>query len=169
MLEARPTSACSDEQRECDPHAPTVTARVHDAAGKTRGRGTETHERRRRSEPRVRPQGAARDRQEARERRPGLRLVECAVIEPDLASIRKADKKLAETIERRCGRDLAIRSLAVFVARVEADRAKEGPDGRISGCSSLDIYTKSVRAAGVEAAPEVTALVERHAKACPQK
>lgn len=100
---------------------------------------------------------------------PGAASSSCAVIEPDLASIRKADKKLAETIERRCGRDLAIRSLAVFVGRVEAERAKEGPDGRISGCSSLDIYMKSVRAAGVEGDPEVTALVERHAKACPKK
>ena len=99
---------------------------------------------------------------------PGAASSSCAVIKPDLAVIRKADPKLAETIERRCGRDLAIRQLAVFVARAEAERAKD-PTGMVMECSSLDIYLKPVRNAGVEADAEVTALVERHGKACPKK
>ncbi|MDQ3367283.1 MAG: hypothetical protein M3680_17815 [Myxococcota bacterium] len=91
------------------------------------------------------------------------------MIKPDLAAIQKADPKLAATIEQRCGKDLALRSLAVFVDKAEAAR-KADPDGRfIPECSSFDIYMKPVVAAGAEGAPEIAQLRDRHAAACPAK
>jgi hypothetical protein len=100
---------------------------------------------------------------------PGAASSTCAVIKPDMAAIQKADPKLAATIEQRCGKDLALRSLAVFVEKAEAAR-KADPEGKfIPECSSFDIYMKPVVRAGAEAAPEVAQLRERHAAACPAK
>lgn len=100
---------------------------------------------------------------------PGAASSSCAVIKPDLAAIAKADPKLAKTIAQRCGRDLAIRQLAVFVEKAEAAR-KADPEGKfVPECSGLDIYLKPVKAAAVESDPEVAKLVERHAAACPKR
>jgi hypothetical protein len=100
---------------------------------------------------------------------PGSASSVCTVIKIDMPAIKKADPKLAETIEKRCGRDLAIRSLAVFVEKAEAERAKDPNAVYVPECSGLDIYLKPVVAAGAEADPEVAPLKERHAKACPKK
>lgn len=100
---------------------------------------------------------------------PGAASSTCSVIKPDMAAIKKADPELAATLERRCGRDLAIRQLAVFVEKAEAAR-KADPEGKfVPECSSLDIYLKPVVKAGVEADPEVAKLRERHAAACPKR
>lgn len=98
---------------------------------------------------------------------PGAASSNCAVIKPDLPAIQKADPKLAATIERRCGRDLAVRSFARYVEKIEAERAKD-PAAKVWECSSIESYAKPVRAAGAESDAEYTALLERHAKACPK-
>lgn len=100
---------------------------------------------------------------------PGAASSTCAVIKPDMAAIKKADPKLAATVEQRCGKDLALRSLAVFVEKAEAAR-KADPEGKfIPECSSFDIYMKPVVTAGAEGDPEVAKLRERHTAACPAK
>jgi hypothetical protein len=97
---------------------------------------------------------------------PGAASSICAVIKPDMPAIKKADAKLAAQVEKQCGHDLAVRSLTVFVERVEAETAN---GGRTLQCSSLDIYLKTVVAAKAENEPEVVALKERFAKACPPR
>ena len=100
---------------------------------------------------------------------PGRASSSCAVIKPDMAAIKKADAKLATTIEQRCGKDLALRSLAVFVDKAEKARAAD-PEGRfIPECSSFDIYMKPVTAAGADSDPSIAKLRERHGAACPKK
>jgi hypothetical protein len=100
---------------------------------------------------------------------PGRASSSCAVIKPDFAAIKKADAKLAATLEQRCGKDLALRSLTVFVEKAEAARKAE-PEARfVPECSSFDIYMKPVTAAGAEADPLVATLRDRHAVACPKK
>jgi hypothetical protein len=100
---------------------------------------------------------------------PGQASSTCAVIKPDMPKIEKADKKLAETIAKKCGPDLALRSLAVFVERAEEERAKD-PDAKFLGeCSSWNIYMKSVTSSGAEGDPQVATLKERFSKACPGK
>lgn len=100
---------------------------------------------------------------------PGQASSTCAVIKPDMAKIKKADAKLADTLAKKCGPDLALRQLAVFVERAEAERAKD-PDSKFLGeCSSWSIYMKPVIAAGAEGDPEVGKLKERFSKACPGK
>lgn len=70
---------------------------------------------------------------------PGQASTTCAVIKPDMAAIKKADAKLAETLAKKCGPDLALRSLAVFVERAEAERAKD-PDAKfLSECSGWSL------------------------------
>lgn len=98
---------------------------------------------------------------------PGAASSNCAVIKPDMPKIKKADPKLATTLEQRCGRDLALRSFTRYVEKIEAERAKD-PTGRVWECSSIESYAKTVRAAGAESDAEFTALLERHAKACPK-
>jgi len=100
---------------------------------------------------------------------PGAASSSCAVIKPDMPAIRKADAKLADTIEKKCGHDLALRQLAVFVDKAEAARAKEPDSKFLSECSSWDIYMKPVTAAKADADPEVATLHDRFAKACPGK
>lgn len=99
---------------------------------------------------------------------PGAASSTCAVIKPDLAKIEKADPKLAATIKERCGHDLALRSLTVFVERAEAARKKDPGARFLSECSSFEIYMKPVTAAGAEADPAIPKLRERHAAACPK-
>lgn len=100
---------------------------------------------------------------------PGRASSSCAVIKPDLPAIQKADPKLASTLEQRCGKDLALRSLAVFVEKAEAAR-KADPEARfVPECSSFDIYMKPVIKAGAENDPLVATLRDRHAAACPKK
>jgi len=91
---------------------------------------------------------------------PGSASSTCAVIKPDMAKIKKADAKLAETLERRCGRDLAVRSMTVAVERAEKDTFE---------CSSISVYEKMISKAGAESDPEVTKLRERVATACAKK
>lgn len=100
---------------------------------------------------------------------PGAASSSCAVIKPDMAAIKKADAKLAETIEQRCGKDLALRSLTVFVEKAEKARAADPAARFVPECSSFDIYMKPVTKAGAEADPQVAKLRERHAAACPPK
>ena len=85
------------------------------------------------------------------------------MIKPDLPKIRKRDPKLADKLEQRCGKDLHLRSLTVFVEKTEKARAAD-PTGRISECWSLDIYAKHV-----EPGPERTKLEQRHAAVCPKQ
>lgn len=100
---------------------------------------------------------------------PGQASSTCAVIKPDMAKIQKADKKLADTLAKKCGPDLALRSLAVFVERAEEERAKD-PDAKFLGeCSGWNIYMKPVTASGAEGDPQVATLKERFSKACPGK
>jgi hypothetical protein len=100
---------------------------------------------------------------------PGRASSTCAVIKPDLAAIEKADAKLAAAVKERCGKGLALRSLAVFVEKAEAAR-KADPEAKfVPECSSFDIYMKPVTAAGAEGDPQVATLRERHAAACPPK
>jgi len=94
---------------------------------------------------------------------PGRASSGCAVIKPDMAKIKQRDPKLAAKLEQRCGKDLHLRSLTVFVERTEKARAAD-PSGRISECWSLDTYAKHV-----EPGPERTKLEVRHAAACPKK
>ncbi len=91
---------------------------------------------------------------------PGSASSPCAVIEPDMAAIKKHDPKLAETLERRCGRDLAVRSMTVAVERAEADASE---------CSSISVYEKMIAAANADADPDVLKLRERVAVACAKK
>jgi hypothetical protein len=91
---------------------------------------------------------------------PGSASSTCAVIKPDMRKIKKADPELAETLARKCGRDLAVRSLTVAVERAEKDR---------SACRSISIYEKSITKAGAEADPEVAKLRARVAAACAAK
>lgn len=100
---------------------------------------------------------------------PGAASSTCAVIKPDMAAIKKADPKLAATVEQRCGKDLALRSLTVFVEKAEAARKASPDDKFLMECSSFDIYMKPVVSAGAEGDPAVAALRERHATACPAK
>jgi hypothetical protein len=88
---------------------------------------------------------------------PGSASSVCAVIKPDLPKIAQADPKLAETLERKCGRDVAVRSLEVAVERAEKDRSE---------CSMIPIYEKTITSAGAEADPEVGKLRERVSAAC---
>lgn len=88
---------------------------------------------------------------------PGKASSACAVIKPDMPKIRKADPKLAETLARRCGRDLAVRSLTVAVERAEADRGE---------CSMISVYEKMITEANAGDDPEVAKLRERVAAAC---
>lgn len=100
---------------------------------------------------------------------PGQASSTCAVIKPDMPAIEKADKALAAELVKRCNHDLAVRSLAVFVGRAEAERAKD-PEAKFLGeCSGWDIYMKPVKNAKADGEPEVTALRERFSKACPGK
>ena len=92
---------------------------------------------------------------------PGRASSGCAVIEPDLPKIKKRDPKLADKLEQRCGKDLPLRSLTVFVEKTEKAR-RENPTGRLSECSALDIYAKHV-----EPGPARTKLEQRHAAVCP--
>jgi hypothetical protein len=91
---------------------------------------------------------------------PGSASSNCAVIKPDMPAIKKADPKLAETLERKCGRDLAVRSMTVAVERAEADASE---------CSSISVYEKMIAKAGADADPEVAKLRERVATACANK
>lgn len=100
---------------------------------------------------------------------PGQASSTCAVIKPDIAAIEKADKKLAEAIAKKCGHDLALRTLTVFVERAEEERAKDPESKFLGECSSWDIYMKPVINAKADGAPEVAALKERFGKACPGK
>jgi hypothetical protein len=99
---------------------------------------------------------------------PGAASSICAVIKPDLPAIQKADKKLAADVEKRCGRDLAVRSFAVYVEAIEAEHSRD-PGKRSWECSSLDIYWKPVITAKADADPEALALKARHGKTCPPK
>ncbi|MFN0250973.1 MAG: hypothetical protein ACKV2T_29130 [Kofleriaceae bacterium] len=100
---------------------------------------------------------------------PGAASSTCAVIKPDMAAIQKADKKLAETLTKKCGPDLALRSLAVFVERAEEERAKDPEATFLSECSGWNIFMKTVIATGAESDPSVAPLKERFGKACPGK
>jgi len=100
---------------------------------------------------------------------PGAASSTCAVIKLDLARIRKADPKLAATVEQKCGRDVAMRSLTVFVERAEAARQKEPGAAFLSECSSFDIYMEPLIAAKADADPAVAKLRERHAAVCPKR
>ncbi|MDQ3337989.1 MAG: hypothetical protein M4D80_22730 [Myxococcota bacterium] len=100
---------------------------------------------------------------------PGRASSSCAVIKVDMPAIKKADAKLHATLEQRCGKDLALRSLTVFVEKAEAARKAAPDDKFLMECSSFDIYMKPVVSAGAEADPQVSALRERHAAACPKK
>lgn len=91
---------------------------------------------------------------------PGRASSNCAVIKPDMAKIKKADPELAATLERKCGRDLAVRSMTIAVERAEKDHWD---------CSSIPIYEKSITAAGAGSDPEVVKLRERVAVACAKK
>jgi hypothetical protein len=100
---------------------------------------------------------------------PGSAAGSCAVVKPDLPKIRKADKKLADKIEKLCGHDFSIRSLTVFVEKAEAARAKDPNDKFLMECGSWDIYMKPVIAASSGDDPAIAPLKERYAKACPGK
>jgi hypothetical protein len=100
---------------------------------------------------------------------PGEASSTCAVIKPDMAKIQKADKKLADTLAKKCGPDLALRSLAVLVERAEEERAKDPEAKFLSECSSWNSYMKSVTANGADNDPQVATLKERYSKACPGK
>lgn len=100
---------------------------------------------------------------------PGAASSICAVIKPDMPAIEKADTKLAETLTLRCGRDLAIRSLARFVEKAEAAYAADPTDTFSLECSSFSIYMKPVTAAGADSDPEVAKIKARHTKVCPPK
>jgi len=91
---------------------------------------------------------------------PGSASSNCAVIKPDMAKIKQADPKLAETLELRCGRDLAVRSLTIAVERTEKDPSE---------CSSIPIYEKMITKANAGSDPEVIKLRERVATACAKK
>ncbi len=91
---------------------------------------------------------------------PGAASSTCAVIKPDMPKIRKADAALADVLERKCGRDVAVRSMAVAVERIEKD-PKE--------CYSISVYEKSVTKANASGDPEVAKLRERVAAVCPKK
>jgi hypothetical protein len=91
---------------------------------------------------------------------PGSASSPCAVIKPDMAKIRAADPELAKTLEVRCGRDVAVRSMTVAVERAEKDRFD---------CSAIPIYEKSIAKANAGADPEVAKLRERVAAACPKR
>ena len=99
---------------------------------------------------------------------PGSASSICAVIKPDLKKIRAADAALADAVEKRCGHDLAIRSMTVGVEKAEAARKAE-PTGVIFECSSRKSYEKMIAAAGADADPAVAPLRERWAAACPTK
>ena len=99
---------------------------------------------------------------------PGRASSGCAVIKPDMAKIEKADAKLAAKLEQRCGKDLALRSLAVFVERAEKARAAD-PTGFVPECAGFDIFMKPVIAAGADADPAIAKLRDRHAAACPPR
>jgi hypothetical protein len=100
---------------------------------------------------------------------PGRATSSCAVIKGDMPAIKKADPKLHATLEQRCGRDYQIRALTVFVEKIEAARKAAPDDKFLSGCNSLDIYTKGAEKLGLMGDPEVVRLTERHAAACPKK
>jgi hypothetical protein len=100
---------------------------------------------------------------------PGSASSICSVIEPDMPAIEKADAKLAETLKQRCGKDVAIRSLARYVEEAEAARAADPDDTFLMECSSFSIYMKPVIAAGAETDPEIALLRARFATACPGK
>jgi hypothetical protein len=101
---------------------------------------------------------------------PGAASSTCAVIEVDFPAIEKADSKLAETLKARCGRDLAVRSLARFVEKAEAAHAKDPTDTFSKECSSYPIYMKPVTAAGVAADDaEVAKIKARYDVVCPPK
>jgi len=91
---------------------------------------------------------------------PGSASSPCAVIKPDMAKIRAADPELAKTLEVRCGRDVAVRSMTVAVERAEKDRFD---------CAVIPIYEKSIAKANAGADPEVLKLRERVAAACPKR
>ena len=91
---------------------------------------------------------------------PGRASSTCAVIKPDMAKIKKADPELAAILERKCGRDLAVRSMTIAVERAEKDHWD---------CSSIPVYEKSIAAAGAGSDPEVIKLRERVAVACAKK
>ena len=100
---------------------------------------------------------------------PGSASSICSVIATDMPAIEKADSKLAATLKRRCGRDVAVRSLEKFVKEAEAARAASPDDKFLMECSSFSIYMKPVKAAGADQDPEVAKLHGRFAKACPGK
>jgi hypothetical protein len=100
---------------------------------------------------------------------PGKASSACSVIKPDMKAIAKADPKLAETITLRCGHDLALRSLVVFVERAEAARTAAPDDKFLTECSGWSIYMKPVTAAGADGDPQIAALKDRFGKACPGK
>ena len=91
---------------------------------------------------------------------PGSASSPCAVIKPDMPKIRAADPELAKTLELRCGRDVAVRSMTIAVERAEKDRFD---------CSAIPIYEKSIAKANAGADPEVAKLRERVAAACPKR
>jgi hypothetical protein len=95
---------------------------------------------------------------------PGRASSSCAVIKSDMPAIKKADAKLHDTLVQRCGKDLDMRSLTVFVEKAEAARKAAPDDKRLLECSSWDIYAK-----GVEPGPAVDKLRERYVAACPGK
>ena len=98
---------------------------------------------------------------------PGAVSGACSVLKADLPKIRTADKKLAETIEQRCGKDYQIRSFTVYVEKLEAERATD-PTGSLR-CSSLDIYYKGVKEIGADSDPTVVKMMERYNTVCPKK
>ncbi len=99
---------------------------------------------------------------------PGAGSSICAMLKADSKYLREADPALAETAEKRCGHDLAIRSLTVGAERAEAAR-KAQPTGHIFECSSRNSYEKMITAAGAEGDPALPAVRERWAAACPAR
>ena len=88
---------------------------------------------------------------------PGSASSTCAVIKPDLARIEKAKPELAATIRTKCGRDLAVRSLAVEVDKIEKDPHE---------CAMLGSYLTPVAKAKAQNDPEVVKLGARVDAAC---
>ena len=91
---------------------------------------------------------------------PGAASSACAVIKPDLKKIRKAKPDLAATLEKRCGRDLAVRSLENEVVKIEKDPHE---------CPMVGVYEKMVVKAGATEDPDVVKLHARLAAVCPAK
>ena len=96
---------------------------------------------------------------------PGAASSNCAVIKPDMPKVRKADKALADKLEKLCGHDRHMRSLTVFVEKAEAARKAAPDDKRLLECGSWDIYAKELPPDDAE----VTKLKARYSAACPGK